>query len=90
MYLYLARFTELLFQILIFAIIGRALLSWFNIGPDHPIGRILYEVTEPILGPMRRVIPMIGMIDISPIVAIFLLSFIQDLVVNALRGAAFY
>ncbi len=90
MYLYLARFTELLFQILIFAIIGRALLSWFNVGPDNPLGRILYEVTEPILGPMRRVIPMIGMIDISPIVAIFLLGFIQDLVVRALTSAAFY
>ncbi len=90
MYLYLARFVELLFQILIFAIIGRALLSWFQIGPDHPIGRILYEVTEPILGPMRRVIPMIGMIDISPIVAILLLNFIQGLLVNALVGAAYY
>lgn len=90
LYLYLARFTDLLFQILIFAIIGRALLSWFNVGPDHPIGRILYQLTEPILGPMRRVIPMIGMIDISPIVAIFLLGFIQGQVVNALIGAAYY
>ena len=89
MYLYLARFTELLFQILIFAIIGRALLSWFNLGTENPLVRILHEITEPILGPMRRVIPMIGMIDISPIVAIFLLGFIQDLLVRALMGAAF-
>ena len=89
MYIYIANFVNLFFQILIFAIIGRALLSWFNVGPGHPIGRILYEITEPILGPMRRVIPMIGMIDISPIVAIFLLGFIQDLLVRALVGASF-
>lgn len=89
MYIYIANFVNLFFQILIFAIIGRALLSWFNVGPGHPIGRILIEITEPILGPMRRVIPMIGMIDISPIVAIFLLSFIQDLLVRALVSANF-
>ncbi len=81
---YFYRFVDLLFNVLIFAIIGRALLSWFNIGPGHPIGRILYELTEPILGPMRRVIPMIGMIDISPIVAILLLNFLQNIILQAL------
>ena len=85
MYDYLYRFIDLLFNVLIFAIIGRALLSWFNIGPGHPIGRILYELTEPILSPMRRVIPMIGMIDITPIVAIFLLNFLQNIVLQALN-----
>ncbi len=82
--IFLYRFVDLLFNILIFAIIGRALLSWFNIGPGHPIGRVLYEITEPILGPMRRVIPMIGMIDISPIVAILLLNFLQSLLLQAM------
>ncbi|MGE5618651.1 MAG: YggT family protein [Sphingomonadaceae bacterium] len=82
--IFLYRFVDLLFNILIFAIVGRALLSWFNVGPGNPIGRILYEITEPILGPMRRVIPMIGMLDISPIVAILLLSFMQSLILQAL------
>ncbi len=82
--MFLYKFVDLLFNILIFAIVGRALLSWFNVGPGNPIGRILYEVTEPILGPMRRVIPMIGMLDISPIVAILLLTFMQGLILNAL------
>ncbi len=84
MYYYLYRFVDLLFNILIFAIIGRALLSWFNVGQGNPIGRILFELTEPILGPMRRVIPMIGMIDITPIVAIFLLNFLQNIILQAL------
>jgi YggT family protein len=81
---FLYQFVDLLFNILIFAIVGRALLSWFNVGPSNPIGRILYEITEPILGPMRRVIPMIGMLDISPIVAILLLTFMQGLILQAL------
>lgn len=84
MYYYIYRFIDLLFNILIFAIIGRALLSWFNVGPGNPIGRVLFELTEPILGPMRRVIPMIGMIDISPIVAIFLLNFLQNIILQSL------
>ncbi len=82
--LFLYQFVDILFNILIFAIVGRALLSWFSVGPSNPIGRVLYEITEPILGPMRRVIPMIGMLDISPIVAILLLSFMQNLILQAL------
>jgi len=81
---YFVRFVDLLFTILIYAIVGRALLSWFNLGPSNPIIRLLYEITEPILGPMRRVIPMIGMLDISPIVAILLLSFMQNLILQAM------
>jgi len=81
---YFVRFVDLLFTILIYAIVGRALLSWFNLGPGNPIIRLLYEITEPILGPMRRVIPMIGMLDISPIVAILLLSFMQNLILQAM------
>ncbi len=81
---FLYQFVDILFNILIFAIVGRALLSWFNVGPGNAIGRVLYEITEPILGPMRRVIPMIGMLDISPIVAILLLTFMQGLILQAL------
>ena len=84
---WLRQFIDILFQVLIFAIIARALLSWFNLGPSHPLVRILYDLTEPILGPLRRVIPMIGMIDITPIVAIILLQVIQSILLSALpRG----
>ena len=82
---FVATFVDYLLTILIYAIIGRALLSWFNLGPSNPIIRFLYEITEPILGPMRRVIPMIGMMDISPLVAILLLNFLQGQIVPALR-----
>jgi len=75
----LLQFIGILFQALILAIVARALLSWFNLGPSHPLVRILYDVTEPILAPLRRVIPRIGMFDITPIAAILLLELLQRL-----------
>jgi YggT family protein len=70
----------LLFQILTFAIFFRAILSWFAMGTRSPIVASLYHalslITEPILAPLRRIIPMIGMMDITPIVAIILLQII--------------
>ncbi|MBI4214201.1 MAG: YggT family protein [Chloroflexi bacterium] len=88
---FLANFINILFQGLILAIVGRALLSWFPIRPGnpfYPLAVILNQVTEPILAPLRRVIPTIGMIDISPIVALLLLQFIQGVLVQALLSAA--
>jgi YggT family protein len=84
--MFLLTFISLLFQVLTFAIVARALLSWFNLGPSHPVVRILYDVTEPILAPLRRVIPMIGMIDITPLVAILLLQVVERLLFDLLRG----
>jgi len=67
------------------AIFVRALLSWFRIDPRNPLVTILYEVTEPILDPLRRVIPRLGMIDITPLVAILLIQVIGSAAANALR-----
>jgi YggT family protein len=81
---FLRQFVNILFELLTFAIIARALLSWFNLGPDHPVVRVLYDITEPILAPLRRVIPTLGMIDITPLVAVLLLQFVQRLLMSAL------
>ena len=64
-------------QVLTFAVIIRAVLSWFAIRPDNPLMSLLYLITEPILAPLRRIIPMMGMFDITPIVAIILLQVIN-------------
>src|SRR5437762_11984274 len=82
----LLQVIGILFQALILAIVARALLSWFNLGPSHPVVRILYDVTEPILAPLRRVIPRIGMFDITPIVAILLLELAQRLLFGLVGG----
>ncbi len=63
-------------------IIGRVLLSWFPLQPGGAMARIngvLITVTEPVLGPLRRVLPRIGMLDLSPLVAILLISVLSRL-----------
>ncbi len=82
----LLNFFNLLFTILIFAIIARALLSWFPIDPYHPIAQFLFQITEPVLAPLRRVVPAIGMMDITPIVALILLQVLQAIVANILTS----
>jgi len=62
-------------------LIARILLSWFPLQPGTPlasIASIIYQLTEPVMGPVRRIIPTIGMIDISPIVVFFGLRILQS------------
>jgi YggT family protein len=73
---YLITFLGILLQILWIAILIRVLLSWFPVDPSNPIIRVIYEITEPVLAPFRRVIPRIGMLDLSPLAALMLLGFI--------------
>ena len=65
------------FNIYSFMLIAYILMSWVPAAQNSAIGRMLEKVCEPYLGIFRKIIPPIGMIDISPIVAIFLLNFIQ-------------
>jgi YggT family protein len=68
--------------VLTLAIIGRALMSWFpNIDPRNPIAEFLFTVTEPILAPLRAIMPRFGMIDLTPMIAIILLNVIGRAVV---------
>ena len=77
---------DLVFTVLSLAILARVLLSWVRVSPYHPVVQVLYQITEPILAPLRRVIPPVGMMDISPIIAMFLLQIIQQVLVEVLRG----
>jgi YggT family protein len=54
------------------------LLSWFPIDQSNPIVRIIWEITEPVLAPIRRVIPRIGMFDLSPLAAFLVISFLAQ------------
>jgi YggT family protein len=81
-----ANLIDFFFTVLSIAIIGRALLSWFDPGFRTPIGRIIYDVTEPIIGPIRRVIPSLGMFDISPIIALLLIQLLSRLLNQALTS----
>jgi YggT family protein len=53
--------------------------------PYHPVRRTLDSIVEPMLAPIRRVIPPIGMIDFSPLVLLLLIQLISNLLINLLR-----
>ena len=71
-------FAAIFLQILSVLILIRVLLSWFPIDMRNPIVRTLYEITEPVLAPFRRVIPRIGMFDLSPLAALLVIRFVQQ------------
>ena len=79
-----------LLSIYILLIIIRIVFSWAMISYTNRIMRFLVDVTEPLLGPLRRIIPPLGWMDISPIVAFLILWLFQAAVAGTLlRGASF-
>ena len=70
-------------EILKWLIIARALMSWF-VSPysENPVARALRKVTDPILRPLSEVIPPLGGMDISPLVAFFAIHLTQSLLVR--------
>ncbi len=72
---YFFNFLRLLCEVLTFAIFIRVILSWVSPRPNA-LTVILGKITEPILAPLRRIIPMAGMFDLTPLVAIILLQLI--------------
>jgi YggT family protein len=79
---FLFLFVQLLVTVLWLMIVGRVLLSWINPRFDGPVGRFLYETTEPLLAPIRRVLPQTGMFDWSPLVLMLGLGFLMQLVLH--------
>jgi YggT family protein len=66
-------------------ILIRVILSWVNVSPFHPLVRILYGLTDPLLKPLQRIIPPIGgVLDISPTVAIILLLIVHRVLISLL------
>lgn len=66
--------VQLFFQLYSFAILGRALVSWVQVDPYHPAVRFLHDVTEPVMAPIRQVMPATGMFDFTAIVAMVLVQ----------------
>lgn len=77
---YVAQITVTFLQIMFWAIIARSLLSFFPIDQSSPLFQLLHRVTEPIIEPIRRVMPQTGMFDLSPMVAIIMIIVIQQMV----------
>jgi YggT family protein len=81
---FIQSFVDILFNVLLFAILGRVLISWIDPMGNMRVTQVLREITEPILAPIRSVLPSIGMIDLSPLVAMLLLQLLQGLIRSAI------
>tara|TARA_Y100000996_G_scaffold394991_1_gene359805 strand:- start:323 stop:577 length:255 start_codon:yes stop_codon:yes gene_type:complete len=76
-------FVALILRILYFSIFLRAIISWFPIDQNNSLVRSLDTITEPIIEPIRKILPTFGMFDLSPLIAIILLSFLTNILEKA-------
>ena len=67
-------FVDILARVLSYAIFIRILLSWVPTSRESRLVMFIYEITEPILGPLRRVVPSLGGFDISPMLGLLLIE----------------
>lgn len=72
----LIKLVEIASQVLILLVIVSVILSYF-MSPYHPVRRAIDQIIEPMLVPIRKVVPLVGMVDFSPLVLIILLQFIS-------------
>jgi YggT family protein len=76
-YILISNIINIFTRIFFFALILRIILSWINISPYNPISRITYQITEPLLGKIRRYVKPFGMFDFSPMIAIISLQILE-------------
>jgi YggT family protein len=76
---FLFNLIRYLCQVLTLAIMARVIVSWFLLSPTNMLAIILYQVTEPFLAPLRRIIPRVGMFDFTPLVAVIMLQLLAGL-----------
>ncbi len=84
----LALLFSMVFKMIYFLLVIRIILSWFPVDPYNEIIRALHAITEPILEPLRKLPLRIGMIDLSPVIAFVIITFLDNFVVGVLRRLA--
>ena len=80
----LVSLIDLLFTLYILLILGRVLLSWARVSPYHPVAEWVYRLTEPLLAPIRNMMPPSGMVDWSPMIALFAVMILRQIVLMVL------
>lgn len=79
--------VELFFRIVYWLVIVRVILSWIPHNPNHPVFQMLYDGTDLILAPIRRIMPKSSLpIDFSPFISLILLGVIQQAIINFIRS----
>ena len=87
----LAKIMELangLLTIYKYILLASVIISWVNADPYNPVVRFLHQVTDPVLNRIRRFLPAMGGFDLSPMVLIFAIIFLQSFLVPTLRQLA--
>ena len=84
----IAAIANAILKIYFFALIVMIILSWVAPNASHPGALLVMQLVEPIMAPVRKVIPPLGMIDLSPIVVFIAISIVDGIVVGALTRAA--
>ena len=81
--LYLVRFIDLAAYILILLVVVSSLLSFF-VSPYHPVREALERIVNPMLNPIRRMVPLVGMFDLSPLILIILIQLVSQILTGLL------
>lgn len=74
----------LFIQLYSLVILARVLMSWVNIDPYSPLARIIFDLTEPVLAPVRNLLPPTAGLDFSPIIVMVLLQVVGQILVTML------
>jgi len=85
----LAKIADILLTIYMYIVIGRAVISWVNPDPYNPIVNFLYRATEPVLRRVRRMIPYLGGMDLSPLIVILAIYFLKEFVIRSVYLLAY-
>ena len=81
--LFLVNLLQIAFIVLWLLIFGRVLLSWFDPAGRSPLASFVVSATEPILAPVRRALPRTGMVDLSPLVVLIVLSVLRGVLLRS-------
>ncbi|MGD9948019.1 MAG: YggT family protein [Desulfobulbus sp.] len=84
----IAKLINFVLSAYIWVVIARAVLSWVNPDPYNPIVRFLHQITDPVLMKIRRYIPIMGGLDLSPMILILVIVFLQSFLVPTLQQLA--
>lgn len=83
-----AQLAHIVFVTVMILVFARAVLSWVSPDPYNPIVRTVIQLTEPLLYPVRRRLPMLGGLDLSPLVVILAAAFLDNFLVPSLSRIA--
>ena len=88
----LANAINIIFRAYTILIFARVIFSWIRVDPYHPtwgpILRFIYQATEPIMQPIRNILPSMGGLDFTPIIGLIVLDLLRGVIINILLGLA--